>query len=154
MRRARLNIFLEPEHMRRLDELAAHRGLSKSSIVAAALSSFLSPDAADRREAVLTRRLDRLSRQFDTLEQEQTVLIETVALFIRYFLMVTPPLAAPQQASAQAQGRVRFQQFIEQLGRHLMRGQSLVKDVRAEVCPSSEQYFAEPDEAEPDGGDL
>ncbi len=35
--RARLNLFIEPEHARRLDELAAMKGISKSSIVAAAL---------------------------------------------------------------------------------------------------------------------
>ncbi|MBS0339147.1 MAG: ribbon-helix-helix protein, CopG family, partial [Proteobacteria bacterium] len=51
MSRARLNIFLERDHARRLDELAAMKGLSKSSIIAAALSSFLSPDSGDQREA-------------------------------------------------------------------------------------------------------
>ena len=48
MSRTRLNLFIEPEHARRLDELATMKGLSKSSIIAAALASFLSPDAADR----------------------------------------------------------------------------------------------------------
>ena len=71
MSRARLNIFLEPSHARRLDELAAMKGLSKSSIVAAALSSFLSPDSGDQREAVIARRLDRLSRQLDKFERDR-----------------------------------------------------------------------------------
>ena len=67
MSRARLNIFIETDHARRLEELAALKGLSKSSIIAAALASFLSPDAADRREAAFAKRLDRLSNQFDKL---------------------------------------------------------------------------------------
>lgn len=67
MSRARLNLFIEPDHARRLDELAAMKGLSKSSIVAAALASFLSPDSGDQREAAIAKRLDRLSRQFDKL---------------------------------------------------------------------------------------
>ena len=57
--------LLQPEHAKRLEELATMRGLSKSSIVAAALASFLSPDAGDQREAAIARRLDRLSRQFE-----------------------------------------------------------------------------------------
>jgi len=56
--RARLNIFVEPEHARRLEDISAHRGVSKSSVIAAALSSFLSPDATDQRETATAKRLD------------------------------------------------------------------------------------------------
>jgi type IV secretion system protein VirB11 len=89
MSRTRLNLFIEPEHARRLDELATMKGLSKSSIVAAALASFLSPDSGDQREAAIAKRLDRLSRQFDNLERDQNILIETLALYVRYFLTVS-----------------------------------------------------------------
>nr|MBP6763280.1 CopG family transcriptional regulator [Thauera sp.] len=34
-----------------------------------------------------------------------------------------------------AQGKARFEQFIEQLGRHLLRGRSLVRDVVEELHP-------------------
>ena len=151
MSRARLNIFLEPEHARRLDELATMKGLSKSSIIAAALSSFLSPDAGDRREAAIAKRLDRLSHQFDRLERDQNILIETTALYVRYFLTVSTPVPEAHQDAARAQGRARFRQFVEQLGRHLMRGNSLVKEVHEEVFPDQGQFFGadgmRPDEA-------
>ena len=42
----RLNLFIQPEHAKRLDELAAKKGVSKSSIVAAALASWLSPPSS------------------------------------------------------------------------------------------------------------
>ncbi|MGE6523499.1 ribbon-helix-helix protein, CopG family, partial [Pseudomonas aeruginosa] len=67
----RLNLFIQPEHAKRLDELAAKKGVSKSSIVAAALASWLSPDAADQREAAIAKRLDRLSRQAERMERER-----------------------------------------------------------------------------------
>ena len=70
MSRTRLNLFIEHEHAKRLDELAAMKGLSKSSIIAAALASFLSPDSGDQREAAIAKRLDRLSRQLDKLERD------------------------------------------------------------------------------------
>ena len=62
----RLNLFIQPEHAKRLDELAATKGVSKSSIVAAALASWLSPDAADQRAEGLRRRAQdpRRARRF------------------------------------------------------------------------------------------
>lgn len=141
MSRRRLNIFVEPEHARRLENLAAAKGLSKSSIIAAALSSFLSPDGGDQREAAIAKRLDRLSRSFDKLDRDQNILIETLALYVRYFLTVSTPVPEAHQDAARAQGRARFAQFIEQLGRHILRGRSLVKDVFEEIQPDRDQFF-------------
>lgn len=150
MSRARLNIFIEPEHAKRLDRLAVHKGVSKSAVVASALASFLSPDGGDQREAAIAKRLDRLSRQFDRLERDQNILIETVALYVRYFLTVSIPVPEGQQEAARAQGRARFAQFIEQLGRHLQRGRSLVREVHEEIEPEPTPLQAgqgEPEEA-------
>ena len=153
MSRARLNIFIEPEHARRLDQLAVHKGVSKSAVIAAALASFLSPDGGDQREAALAKRLDRLSRQFDRLERDQNVLIETVALYVRYFLTVSIPVPEAQQDAARAQGRARYAQFIEQLGRHLQRGRSLVREVHEDLAPEASTDSTAP-VAEPEEADL
>lgn len=136
MSQYRLNLFIQPEHARRLDELATKKGVSKSSIVAAALASWLSPESGDHREASIAKRLDRLSRQFERLERDQTIEIETLALFVRYFLTVSTPVPEAHQEAAKAQGKARFEQFVEQLGRHLLRGRSLVRDVVEELHPS------------------
>lgn len=133
MTQHRLNVFIQPAHSKRLDELAAMKGVSKSSIVAAALASWLSPDAADQREAAIAKRLDRLSRQAERLERDQSIAIETLALFIRYFLTVSTPVPEAHQDAARAQGKARFEQFVEQLGRHLLRGRSLVRNVVDEL---------------------
>jgi hypothetical protein len=140
MSRYRLNLFIEHTHAKRLDELAVKKGVSKSSIVAAALSSWLSPDAGDQREAAIAKRLDRLSRQFEKLERDQNIEIETLALFIRYFLTVSTPIPETRQEAARAQGRARFEQFVEQLGRHLTRGRSLVRDVIEELRPDEPRF--------------
>jgi len=109
--------------------------MSKSSIVAASLASYLSPDGADRREVLTARRLGQLSHQFERLERDQAILIETVALFVRHQLAVTVPIPEAHQDAARAQGRARFEQFVEQLARHLQRGHSLVRDVFTEIAP-------------------
>lgn len=151
MSRARLNIFIEPAHAKRLDQLAVHKGVSKSAIVAAALSSFLSPDGGDQREAAMAKRLDRLSRQFDRLERDQNILIETVALYVRYFLTVSIPVPEGHQEAARAQGRARYAQFIEQLTRHLQRGRSLVREVHEEIEPVDTRPAPEPEPGSADG---
>ncbi|MFP4596319.1 CopG family transcriptional regulator [Ralstonia sp.] len=137
MSQYRLNLFIPHEHAKRLDELAAKKGVSKSSIVAAALASWLSPDAGDQREAAIAKRLDRLTLQFERLERDQNIEIETLALFVRYFLTVSTPVPEAHQEAARAQGKARFEQFVEQLGRRLMRGRSLVREVVEELNPDA-----------------
>lgn len=108
MSQYRLNLFIQHEHAKRLEELAAKKGVSKSSIVAAALASWLSPDAGDQREAAIAKRLDRLSRQVERLERDQNIQIETLALFIRYFLTVSTPVPeAHHSGSRPGQGTLR-----------------------------------------------
>jgi hypothetical protein len=137
MSRTRLNVFLEREHARRLEELANTRGVSKSSIVAAALASFLSPDGADRREAAMARRLDRLSRQLERLERDQMILTETLALHVRHYLSVTAPLPEAHVEAARALGRARFEQFIEQLALHLQGGKRVRQAIEERVPDES-----------------
>jgi len=138
--RARQNLYIENEHAKRLTQLAAMKGVSKSSIIAAALASWLSPDSGDQREAAIAKRLDRLSRQFERLERDQSILIETLALYVRYFLTVSTPIVEAHQDAARAQGKVRYRQFVEHLGRHLMRGNSLVKDIHEEIEPNADDF--------------
>ncbi len=135
--RARLNVFLEPHHATQLRELAVLKRVSQSSIVSTALSAFLSFDDANRRDATYLKRLDRLASQFERLERDQTILIESLALFIRYELSVSASIPDNQQEGVRAQGKARFEKFIEQLGRHLQRGGSLVKDLHESLSPST-----------------
>jgi hypothetical protein len=80
----------------------------------------------------VTRRLDRLTRQGERLERDLWIVAETLALFIRFWLTVTPPLPESAQAAAQATGRERFESFLETLGRRLARGQSLLREISRE----------------------
>lgn len=147
-KRTRLNIFLSPEHAARLKALATMRGVSQSSIVNTALNCFMSPDGGDQREAAMTKRLDRLNRQFDKLERDQNILIETLAIYVQYFLSVSQPIPEVHREAARAQGRQRYRQFIEQLANHLQRGNSLVKEIHDEIYPHQSAFYGV---AEPDG---
>ena len=97
--KARMNVYFEPEILRKVDELAARRNLSKSLIIEAAVSSFLSPDAEDRREAAFSRRLDRLIRQNEQLERHLAIYSEAVALYVRFWLDGNPTHARKRPGS-------------------------------------------------------
>ncbi len=129
MTKARLSVYLEHDMLLQLTELADRKQQSKSLIAEAAITSFLTPDDADRREAAVTRRLDLLARQGERLERDLSIAVETLALFIRFWLTVTPPLPESAQAAAQAKGRERFESFLETLGRRLAKGQSVLREV-------------------------
>jgi len=133
--KARINVYLEPGLLNQVEELAARKRLAKSSVIEAAVASFLSPDAADRREAAFTRRLDRLTRQLEHLERDVAISTETTALFVRFWLSVTPSVPDSAQAAAKAKGTARYQAFIETLGRRLASGQSLLREVSQDVAP-------------------
>jgi hypothetical protein len=144
MSNLRLNVVLERGHVKRLNELAAMKHASKSSLVAAALAAYLSPDAPHQRAAIITRRLEGLANHLERVERDQLILIETVALFIRHELSVNTPIPDSAREAVRAQGRARYGQFVEQLGRHLARGNSLVKDVWQEVAPADPHAAAVP----------
>jgi hypothetical protein len=129
MKKEQLSVYLDPEVMAQLSELANQKDQPKSVIAEAAIASFLTPDDSDRREAALVRRLDLLTRQCERLERNLSITVETIALFIKFWLTVTPPLPENAQAAAQAKGRERFEFFLETLGRRLAKGQSILREV-------------------------
>jgi hypothetical protein len=141
--RLRTNVYFPPEILRQLIDLSDRKRVSRSSIVEAAVTSFLSPDGADRTEAAVTRRLDRLSRQVQRLERDVAIGIETLALFVRFWLTVTPPLPADAQASAQVKGRERYENFVETLGRRLAKGQTLLREIPEEAERSANTSVAQ-----------
>ena len=130
----RMNVYFEPALVSQVEELASRKGLTKSLIIESAVASFLSPDAADRREAAFTRRLDRLTRQLERLERDVTISGEALALFVRFWLSVTPTVPDSAQAAAKAKGTTRYKGFIETLGRRLASGQSLLREISEDVA--------------------
>src|SRR5260370_22914309 len=100
---------LPPDLAAKLADYAARKRVPQALVVEAALASHLSPDGADRLEAALGRRLDRLMRQLERLERHVTISNEALALFVRFWLTVTPPLPDTPQAAAQAHGPERYE---------------------------------------------
>lgn len=135
--RGKYTFRLSTEIAARLADYAMRTRVPQAQVVEAALASHLSPDAADRLEAALARRLDRMTRAIERLERHETIGNEALALFVRFWLTSVPPLPDSAQAAAQAKGRERYDGFVEALGRRLAKGRSLADEVSREVTTES-----------------
>lgn len=131
--KARFNCYFDPLLLQQLEGLAGRKGLSKSTIVEAAVASFLSPDAADQREAAIARRLDKLTRTVDRLERDVSIGNEAIALFVRFWLATTPSPPDDRQSAAQSTGKKRYEGFITALGQRLAKGRSFTREVCEDV---------------------
>ncbi|UFM64096.1 CopG family transcriptional regulator [Paracoccus sp. MA] len=125
-KKKRLSVYLDPELMLLLADYADRRGKSRSLVAEAAIASFLTPDADERQEAAMTRRLDRIDRSIQRLERDIGIANEAFAIFMRSWLTATP---APPDAAARAQGGERYDRFLEALGRRLAGGPRLRQEV-------------------------
>ncbi|MDU9006921.1 CopG family transcriptional regulator [Sedimentitalea todarodis] len=129
----RLSVYLDPDIMTSLVDYAARRDHSRSLVAEAAIASFLSPDAAERQEAATTKRLDQIDRRMIRLERDVSISLETLALFVRFWLTTNPPLPEPARAAAKAQAGERYDAFIAALGRRLAKGPALRQEVSEDI---------------------
>lgn len=135
-KKKKVTAYLDPDVEKALAEFAARRDQSQSMIVEAAIASFLSPDDAERREAVVARRLDQLDRRMTRLERDLGVAVESLAVFIRFWLTTTPALPEPAAQAARAKAGERYEAFIAALGRRLAQGPKLRQEVSEDVTES------------------
>ena len=54
---------------------------------------------------------------------------ETLALFVRYYLMVAPPLPEGERRAAEAVGRKRYEVFVREIAKRVASDTGLVTDV-------------------------
>lgn len=131
--KTRMNVYFDPDLLKKVEALALRRNISKSAVIEAAVASFLSADASERLEAVFARRMDRIGRQIDGLDEDLAIVGETLSLFIRFWMTLTPPLSDSGEASARAKGNERFERFLQSLGRRLATGDRFLKELSRDV---------------------
>jgi predicted transcriptional regulator len=128
-KKTQISISLDPDVMTMLADYAARRSHSQSLVAEAAIASCLSPDAADRREAALGKRLDQIDRRMARMERDTGIAIETLAVFIRFWLATTPGLPEPAAHAARAKAGERYDAFVTALGRRLAKGPKLRQEI-------------------------
>lgn len=135
-KKAQISVYLDPATMGLLADYAARRGQPQSLIAEAAIASFLSPDAAEQREAAIAKRLDQMDRRMARLERDVGISVETLAVFIRFWLATTPALPEPTVQTARAKAGERYEAFVAALGRRLAKGPRLLQEISEDDAKS------------------
>lgn len=142
--RRRMNVYFESDLLKQVSLLAARQKVSQSAVIEAAVRSLLTGDEAGQREAAALRRLDRLSRQIDGLDEDVSVLGETLALFVRAWMNAQAPLPPEAQEAARARGRERYHNFLAILLRNLATGDRFLKERGRDIAALREQRAVTP----------
>ncbi len=121
MEKIRHQLFLPKSVSDRLEALAAKPGASKSAILVDAVTAWLNRRGASELEDRFAIRLDRLTQAIGRVDRDTYVILETLALFIRFELAIQTPLAENDQAG-RALGAKRFEAFVTQVGRQVSTG--------------------------------
>ncbi len=129
----RISIYVTPEAERLLKRATADGGATRSGVVDAALKALLDENAKQSELAQLGTRVQKLARAAERIADETTAQTETLALFILYYLCITPPLPDSTRAAAEALGKKRFDRFIGQVGDRLLGKESFTEEVLARI---------------------
>ena len=123
--KVRHQLFLPKALSDRLEALAAKPGASKSSILTDAVTAWLNRRGASELEDRFAIRLDRMTQAIGRVDRDTHVILETLALFIRFELSIQAPLAENDQAG-RALAAKRFEAFVQQVGRQVAAGRRIL----------------------------
>ena len=146
----KLTVYVSRIVAEQLDFACKDRTKNKSKLTETALSQLLNPKAEDQLDSAMPRRLDRLTRDVGVINRHQQIVIESLGLFIRNYL-VTSPLPPPsEQQASQAIGHQRFQRFVEQLGRRLASTNTFANEITDQLASQGpKSNLPSPDDAKP-----
>ena len=130
----KITVYVSRQIADQLSLACKDRTKNKSKLTETALTQLLPPKGNEQQEATVQRRLDKLSREVSLINRHQQIVIESLGIFIRHYLTLSPQIPQADIQAAQAYGHQRFQRFIEQLGKRLAGTQSLVADIAAQLA--------------------
>jgi hypothetical protein len=125
----KIGAYLTDDVARRFKVELRRSRTTKSALVNEALARFLNPPAATEPDHEVDRTLSALVRRVGRLHREAIVTSETLALFVRYYLTVAPPLPEGERRAAEAVGRKRYEVFVREVGKRVASDTGLVTDV-------------------------
>lgn len=142
MAKHRISLYLDDGTVKNLTLAANRRKGAKSALVEEALDQYLNPERRRMLDEAMLRRMDRISSSVSVVARDVAIATETLSLFVRYFLTITPPLPQGEQDAARALGRQRFEVFVAQVGRRLASDHRLVSEVLESIAEHNPDLFA------------
>jgi predicted transcriptional regulator len=142
MAKKRYTLYLPTPLARKFDQVARERQGAKSALVEEALRASLEPRQHEGVEDGLARRLNELHKAVARHASDQLVATETLALLVRYFLTVMPPIPEDDQESARLTGRRRLEVFLAEVGRRVAEGHRHTAEVLQTIPIDQPDLFA------------
>ena len=134
--RHRHALYLSEAMTQRLQLVAEAHRLSKSQILERALRRYLTIENNDPPHDLINIQQEANARSLRRLERDLAIAVELTATFVRYFLMITPPLPEDAYEEARALGQLRFEQVIESVANRFKTDRGLIARVMAMVDQS------------------
>jgi uncharacterized membrane protein YccC len=122
-RKIRHQFLLGADLSGRLEKLSRVPGTTKSKVIAKAVEAFLDRQAENEMDQRYGKRLDRMSHDIEHLRRDSEVLLESLALFIRFSITLNAHTPMPDKAT-QALAHERFLKFVDQVGHKIASGKS------------------------------
>jgi predicted transcriptional regulator len=145
---AAMNVEIAGPLKKRLDQEALSRRISKRSIIEKALEAYFDPHQEDQREAMIARRLLNLDRRFESIERQNKILAEALAVYVHGWLVQNPEIAGDQKGPANVQARARYTRYIERIARNFETHTTLYDELpQAVTAPSRRAEPVAPDTA-------
>jgi hypothetical protein len=142
MVKKRYSLYLSTPLARRFDLIAQQRHGSKSALFEEAIRTSLEPQHVDGPGESLVRGMGELKKTVGAVARDLAIVAESLALYVRYFLTMTPPMPQSEQQAAQTLGKERFQVFVTQVGRRLAGDHRFFSEVLATIAANNPDLFA------------
>ena len=89
-------------------------------------------------------RLRGLAKRLRRIHREVEILAETLGLFVRYFLTITPPLPQSERHDAKILGRERYEVFVKQIAKRIASDSRLVAEVMGIIAETHADRVTRP----------
>ena len=132
--RHRHALYLSEAMTQQLQATAEKHHVSKSAILERALQQYLASQTGSPLNDLQNLQHEATGRSLRRLERDLAIATELTATFVRYFLMITPPIPSSEHAAVRALGQLRFDQVIEEVARRLRTDRNLTARVTSKLA--------------------
>jgi hypothetical protein len=140
----KIGVYLANDVAKLLKATVSRSGATKSDIVNEALLRLLNPPPEKNPSEEVLRRLDGLAKRIRRIHRDVEIVAETLALHIRQFLMITPPVPKDEQDAAIKLGRERYEVFIAQIAERIASDSGTVEEIIERIATTHGCRFSQP----------
>jgi hypothetical protein len=140
----KIGVYVTNDVAKLLKMAVRRSSATKSAIVNEALERFLAPKGDNDQDGEVIGRLKGLAKGVRRLHRNVEVVGEMLALHIRQFLMITPPVPEAEQDAAMKLGRERYKVFIAQIAKRIASDDGMVAEIVETIAETHGNRLRQP----------